>query len=96
MRVVIIFSSRFRMRLTVLPTGPSPLVMPRRFSMSDLFIVRVNNVAAVKTIVKKTKPMMRHIQLEKGSIITSAYVSAAAVSDETKIFSDDFQSTVSP
>jgi len=61
-----------------------------------LFNVLVNNAATAKIIVKKTKPMVRRNQLEKGSIATRAYVSAAAISDEVRIFADDFHSTVSP
>ena len=62
--------------------------MPRRFSMSPVFNVRVNNVAAKKIAVKKTAPNMRSIQLEKGRIVTIVYVKAAAISEDIKIFAE--------
>ena len=61
------FSMTFRTRLSILPIIPSPLTMPRRFSMSDLFIVWVNNVAATNTNAKNTMPMISRIKLEKPS-----------------------------
>lgn len=44
---------------------PSPLTMPWRFSMSDLFIVRVSRVAAANTNTKNMKPMISLAKLEK-------------------------------
>ena len=41
--------------------------MPRRFSMSYLFIVWVNKVAATNTNAKNITPMISRIQLEKPS-----------------------------
>ena len=61
------FSMMFRTRLNILPIMPSSLTMPRRFSMSYLFIVWVNKVAATNTNAKNTTPMISRIQLEKPS-----------------------------
>jgi len=57
----------FRTRLNILPIVPSPFTMPRRFSMSDLFIVWVNKAAATNTNAKNTTPMISRIKLEKPS-----------------------------
>ncbi len=61
------FSMMFRTRLNILTIIPSPLTMPRRFSMSYLFIVWVNKAAATYTNAKNTTPMISRIQLEKPS-----------------------------
>jgi len=61
------FSMMFRRRLVILPIVPSPLAMPRRFSMSYLFIVWVNKAAETNTNVKNTTPTISRIQLEKSS-----------------------------
>ena len=61
------FSMMFRTRLNILPIIPTPLNMPRRFSMSDLSIVLVSKVAATNTITKNITPIISRITLEKAS-----------------------------
>ncbi len=94
--MVMVFSNILSSALTMLPTGPKALAMPRMLSTSDLVTVLVTMATGIMMRRKAATPIMSRIQLEKLSWATIMYVRAAVIADESRIFAVDFQSTVTP
>ena len=96
LRMNMSFSKMFKTLFNSLPTTPKLLVMPRRFSMSYRLIDLVNKIEGTRTIKKIITPKISSTQLEKLSCEIAMKVTDAAIADETRIFAEERQSTVTP
>ena len=57
LRIAMSFSMTFSRRFSIPPMGPSTLTISRRLFRSDLFIVRVSRVDAMRMAMKNITPM---------------------------------------